>query len=88
MRRGLTHYIYFPLFRFEAHSRNEFPDAKGIDTVMVISFHPDCAGRNEFPDAKGIDTPQPPRTLNEGFTGRNEFPDAKGIDTLNFFIFP
>ena len=39
------------------YCRNEFPDAKGIETnvdVHVSVFH--CLSRNEFPDAKGIET--------------------------------
>ena len=41
----------------KGEGRNEFPDVKGIDTILKGAFYRRINRRNEFPDVKGIDTP-------------------------------
>ena len=64
------------------HSRNEFPEVKGIDTSCCLP-RPEMLyiRRNEFLGVKGIDTLSRLNKFLQWIKRRNEFPGVKGIDT-------
>ena len=86
MRRGLTPFRQQPSVRPLPDRRNEFPDEKGIDTLLKQLIVPGLSScRNEFPDEKGIDTIRYSHRTYHSYR-RNEFPDEKGIDTSSCLL--
>ena len=57
MRRGLKPTYSSSSARVAPHGRNDFPDEKGIETLLVLSLLAFLGCLNDFPDEKGIETP-------------------------------